>query len=141
MREKVVCPECSGALRGTTCTACGWQRPERSTIQTVEGELRAFSFSAIADKLRPGLRAECAKEPRKVWDAALAYCTERSRDETKARKWAYAMWRDIYQGEKLPSGWFDASIRPYDPNAYALIDRETRRYRKKTYAHRRAVAA
>ena len=140
VREKVVCPECSGAMRGSTCTGCGWERPARSTIRQVDGDLREFTFSAIAQKLRPGLRAECAKEPRKIWDAALSYALERSRDQEKARKWAYAMWRDIYSGSKLPGGWFDAAERPFDPNAYALIDREARRYRKKTYAHRQATA-
>lgn len=141
VREKVVCPECSGALRGPTCTACGWQRPERSTVQTVEGELRAFSFSAIAEKARGGIRAECAKDPRKVWDAAVAYCSERSRDEIKARKWAKAVWHGVYPGATMPHGWFNATPREVDPNAYALIDRETRRFRKKTYAHRQAISA
>ena len=141
VREKVVCPECSGALRGPTCTACGWERPERSTVQTVEGELRAFTFSAIAEKARGGIRAECAKDPRKVWDAAVAYCTERSRDEIKARKWAKAVWHGVYPGATMPHGWFNATPREVDPNAYSLIDRETRRFRKKTYAHRQAISA
>lgn len=141
IREKVTCPECSGALRGSTCTACGWERPARSTIQQVEGDLREFTFAAIAEQMRPGIRAECAKDPRKVWDAALAYCTERSRDEVKARKWAFGIWKGIYPGGKLPGGWFDASVRPFDPNAYALVDRETRRYRKKSYAHRQATGS
>lgn len=140
-REKVVCPECSGALRGNTCMSCGWERPARSHIHAVEGELREFDRETLGLQARPSLRAECVRDPRRMWDAALAFCTERSRDETKARKWAYALWRDIYQGAKLPGGWFNSSIRSFDPNAYALIDRETRRYRKKTYAHRAALAA
>ena len=41
----------------------------------------------------------------------------------------------------MPRGWFNATPREVDPTAYALIDRETRRYRKKTYSHRQAVAA
>lgn len=141
VREKVTCPECSGALRGNTCTACGWERPARSSITQVDGDLKEFTFDAIARTLRPGIRAECAKDPRKVWDAALAYCTERSRDETKARKWAFGIWKGIYPGGKMPRGWFDAAVRDADANAYALVDRETRRYRKKSYAHRQALNA
>ena len=141
VREKVVCPECSGAMRGSTCTACGWERPARSTIRQVDGDMREFTFDHIAASLRPGLRAECAKDPRKVWDAALSYCLEHSRDPARARKWAYAVWTGIYPGTKLPSGWFDAAERQPDPNAYALIDRETKRFRKKTYAHRQAISA
>jgi len=140
-REKVVCPECSGALRGTTCTACGWEKPARSGIQAVEGELREFDAGAMDIEARPGVRAECVKSPRKVWDAAVAYCTERSRDEVKARKWAKAIWHGVYPGASMPRGWFNATPREVDPTAYALIDRETRRYRKKTYSHRQAVAA
>lgn len=139
IREKVVCPECSGALRGSTCTACGWERPARSTIRQVDGDLREFHFAAISEKLRPGLRAEVAKDPRKVWDAALAYCMERSRDPVRARKWAYGVWNGVYPSAKLPSGWFDAAPRPFDQHAYALVDRETKRFRKKTYAHRQAT--
>lgn len=141
IREKVVCPECSGAMRASTCTGCGWERPARSTIRQVDGDMREFTFDHIAANLRPGLRADCAKDPRKVWDAALAYCSERSRDQAKARRWAYAVWTGIYPSSKLPSGWFDAAVRPFDAAAYSLVDRETKRFRKKTYAHRQATGA
>jgi superfamily II DNA or RNA helicase len=140
-REKLVCPECSGALRMNTCVACGWERPVRSHIHAVEGELREFNLSAFAENIRPGLRAECAKDPRKMWDAAVTYCMERSRDEAKARKWAYAVWRGIYQGQKLPSTWFNATPLNCDPNAYSLVDRETKRFRKQSTAQRRATAS
>ncbi len=141
IREKVTCPECSGAMRASTCTGCGWERPARSTIRQVDGDMQEFSFSQIAANLRPGLRADCAKDPRKVWDAALAYCLERSRDPQRGRKWAYGVWTGIYPNAKLPTGWFDAAERPFDANAYALVDRETKRFRKKTYAHKQATNA
>lgn len=129
-REKSVCPECSGALRGNFCMACGWERPARSGIVAVEGELRAFDPKALGLVARAGLRAECVKDPRMVWDAALAYCLDHCpRDENKARRWAYGVFRGIYEA-KLPAGWFDASRRICDPNAYALIDREVKRFRK-----------
>ena len=131
-REKTVCPECSGALRGNLCPACGWERPARSGIVTENGTLHAFDPAALGLTARAGLRAECLKDPRSVWDAALCYCMDHCpRDETKARKWAYGVWRGIFPDAKLPRGWFDASRRGCDQNAYALIDRETKRYRKK----------
>jgi DNA repair protein RadD len=130
-RQKVVCPECGGALRGTLCMACGWERPARSGIVAVEGTLQAFDPKALGLTAREGLRAECLKDPRAVWDAALAYCMDHCpRDENKARRWAYGCWRGIYPDAKLPSGWFDASRKSCDPNAYALIERETKRFRK-----------
>ena len=131
IREKVVCPECSGALRGTTCVACGWEKPSRSGIVAVDGELQKFDHEALGLTARAGLRAECLKDPRAVWDAALAYCLDHCpRDESKARKWSYGVWRGIFPEAKLPRGWFNAARRPCDQNAYALIGREVSRFRK-----------
>ena len=130
-RQQAVCPECSGAMRGPVCIACGWERPARSGVIAVEGELRAFDASQFTLTARDGLRAECLSDPRMVWDAALAYCMDHCpRDESKARRWAYGVWRGIFPEAKLPRGWFDASRRPADMNAYGLIDREVKRFRK-----------
>jgi superfamily II DNA or RNA helicase len=131
-REKAVCPECSGALRGNTCTACGWERPARSSIVSVDGEMVEFSLGRLALDARPGLRAECLGDPRKVWDAALHYTAVTTRKgEEHARKWAYGVWRGIYPGAKLPTGWFDAPITAMvDPGALSLIGREIKRFRK-----------
>ena len=82
---------------------------------------------------RAGLRADCLKESRKVWEAALTYCFERSRKgEEHARKWAYGIFRGVYPDSKLPFGWFDMSPVSADPHAYALIERETKRFRKQS---------
>lgn len=132
-REKVVCPECSGALRGNLCTACGWEKPARSGIVAVDGELREFNAPRNLMEPRKGLRAKCVDDPRAVWNAALNYCMERSRDAVKARKWAYGAFRGIYPGSKLPFGWYDmAPVAPM-PDAYALIEREVKRYRKNNH--------
>ena len=132
-REKVVCPECSGALRGNTCMSCGWERPARSNIHAVEGEMRAFDLVAMAMEPRPGLRAECLKDPRAIWQAALAYTNEKSRQGgEKARKWAYGVWRGVYPTSKLPQGWFNMPVSGVpDPNAYALVVREVKRFRER----------
>jgi hypothetical protein len=137
-RQQVVCPECSGAMRGPVCICCGWERPARSGVVAVEGELQAFDASRFTLPAREGLRAECIKDPRKVWDAALVYCFERSRKgEDHARKWAYGAWRGIYPNAKLPRGWYDAKPPAiWDGGAYALIEREQQRFRK---SHRRAA--
>lgn len=139
-RKKVVCPECGGVLRGNTCMACGWERPARSGIVAVEGEMRAFTPGApgAPGVIRPrdGLRAEIAGDARKVWEAALAYCFERSkRGEDAARRWAYGIWRGIYPSSKLPGGWY--AMRPpssCDPLAYGLVAREQSRFQKRTRA-------
>ena len=131
-REKVVCPECSGALRGNTCMACGWEKPARSGVHAVEGELVEFTLpDAMAP--RSGLRAECLKEPRKVWEAALVYTSERTRKgEDHARRWAFGVWKDIYPSAKPGFGWYDMPIpRSAAPDAYGLIDREVQRFRKR----------
>lgn len=131
VREKVVCPECSGTLRGTTCMCCGWEKPARSGIVAVDGELHAFDPSALGLSARAGLRAECLKDPRTVWDAALAYCLDnKPRDEEKARKWAYGIFRGIYPDAKLPRGWYESGRKAFNPAAYSLVEREVKRFRK-----------
>lgn len=129
-REKVVCPECSGALRGNVCTGCGWEKPARSQITEEEGTLVEFAPMKGMTP-RAGLRADCLKDPRAVWVAALAYTMERSKKgDGAARSWAYGVFRGIYPGGKLPFGWYD--MRPSTPqmDAYALIEREVKRFRK-----------
>jgi len=129
-REKAVCPECHGALRANVCLACGWERPARSGIVAVDGTLVAFDPSRLQVKARDGLRADCLSDPRVVWDAALAYCLDRKpHDEDKARRWAYGVWAGVYDGAKLPRGWYGAAKPLARPDAYALIDREVKRFR------------
>lgn len=140
VREKVVCPECSGAIRGSTCMSCGWERPARSNIHAVEGEMREFDPRALGLTARAGLRAECLASPRMVWEAALNHCAQISRSEEKARKQAYAVYCGIYPGSKPAFGWFDMPIPAFaDPNATALIDREIKRFRKKSPMRRAAA--
>lgn len=133
-RKKVVCPECSGAMRGPTCMACGYERPARSGIVEVEGSLHEFSAAAMGLEARAGLRAECLGDPRKVWDAALAYTMGATRKgEDHARKWAAGIWHGVYPSAgKLPRGWYGAAPGALiDPNAYALVEREVKRFRQK----------
>jgi len=131
VRERVVCPECAGALRGPTCMACGWERPARSRIHALEGQLLEFRRPEHLVP-RDGLRADILGDPRKVWEGALAYAMAHTRkSEDHARRWAYGIWRGVYPGARLPFGWFEAPapILP-DPAAYALAERETKRFRK-----------
>lgn len=130
-REKLVCPECSGALRLNTCMGCGWERPVRSHIHAVAGELREFDLQRFAENVRPGLRAECLKDPRAVWNGALNYAMDStSKGEQAARKWAAGIWFGIYPGQKLPFGWFDMPRQPPSPDTYSLAEREVKRFRK-----------
>lgn len=130
-RKQAVCPECSGAMRGPVCICCGWERPARSGIVSVDGELQAFDASRFTLKARDGLRAGCLNDPRKVWDGALAYCLDHCpRDEQKARRWAYGVWRGIFPDAKLPRGWFDHQRPVATPDAYALAEREVKRFRR-----------
>ncbi|MBK8909167.1 MAG: DEAD/DEAH box helicase [Rhodospirillales bacterium] len=134
-RAKAVCPECSGALRGNTCLACGWERPARSGIVAVDGALVAFDAETRGLKPRDGLRAAVLADPRALWEAALAYTSQRQTDGEKARRWAYGAWRGIYPGAKLPQGWYNAPVPAmWRDDAYGVIDREVRRFRKQRRA-------
>lgn len=130
-RKAVKCPECSGALRGLTCMACGWERPARSGVNAVEGELKEFRL-AEAMQPRPGLRADCLENPRAVWEAALSYTLANTRKgEDHARRWAYGVFRGVYPNSRLPFGWFDMPMPSRcDPKAFALVEREIKRFRK-----------
>lgn len=130
MREKVCCQNCSGALRGNLCLACGWERPAKSGIVAVEGTMTEFRPEMLGMKARDGLRAACTNDPKQVWQGALNYALDHAHDQEKARRWAYGIFRGVYPGAKLPSGWFDAPRTVCGPDAYALADREAKRFRK-----------
>ena len=133
-RDKPICPECSGALRGNTCVCCGWEKPARSGIVAVEGIMQEFKPEAMGLTARSGLRAECLKDPRKVWAAALSYTHERSRKGPEhALKWAKAIFHGIYPNDWPSRNWGIEPPAMADQNAYALIEREQKRYRKTTH--------
>lgn len=142
VREKVVCPECSGAIRNNICMSCGWERPAKSGIQAVAGQLCEFDPSALGIEARSGLRADCLKHPRKVWEAALQYCASATRKgEDHARRWAAGVWYGVYPGAKMPFGWYGMTIPagPVDPGAWSLVEREVNRFRKNANRQRRAA--
>lgn len=130
--DKPVCAECKGALRGNLCLACGWEKPARSGIVALDGVMQEFDAKALGLTARDGLRADCLKDPKAVYNAALCYSIEHCRDGDcpKSRKQAYAIWRGVYPNEKPPFGWFDMKLTPPDASAYALADREVKRFRK-----------
>lgn len=139
-REKVVCPECSGALRGNICMSCGWERPARSNIHAVEGELREFDPTGLGMTPRAGLRAECLKDPRGVYSACVYYAIANCRegDCDKARKRAFAMWCGIYPGERAKPGWYGMRTGAPSADALALVEREVARFRKTSRMRRAA---
>lgn len=121
------------------CSDCGWERPRRGEIEVVQGELIDFAHTTTgAFKPRDGLRAECLKDPKAVWNAALAYCFANSSHggPEKARKWAFGIWAGIYPGSKLPKGLYDAPCTHSLVTLvqYSLIEREVARFRKKRRA-------
>ncbi|MEQ1955988.1 DEAD/DEAH box helicase [Mesorhizobium yinganensis] len=136
VKQKYFCGDCGLQMEAgsDTCPSCGWQRPKRGEIQTVEGTLIDFEHS-IADAYQPrkGLRAECLKDPRGVWNAALSHCLMNSkRDPEKLRRWAYGIWRGIYPNSKLPSGLYSAAPNggAVTSDQWGLIDREITRFRR-----------
>ncbi|RSC31229.1 ATP-dependent helicase [Agrobacterium sp. FDAARGOS_525] len=144
-KKKHFCGQCGMQIEpmAVSCAACGWERPNSNTIQVVQGELIDFEVSAKTSfQPRKGLRAECLSDPKSIWNAALAYCMSNTRKgEDAARKWAYGIWAGIYPSSKLPYGLFDVACRPNDvaPDAWNLIDREVRRFRKGSKSSRSAA--
>jgi superfamily II DNA or RNA helicase len=134
-KKEHFCQDCGTQMPpgDAACPDCGWQRPQRGEIQIVEGQVIDFAHDAsVAFKPRAGLRAACLKDPRGVWNAALAYCLANTGKGAEAgRKWAYGVWRGIYPGSKLPYGLFDApcDFQHVGQDEYGLIEREVRRFR------------
>jgi superfamily II DNA or RNA helicase len=134
-RKERFCGECGTQMEtgNPCCPACGWERPERGEIQFVQGELIDFELS-MGERFEPrkGLRAECLKDPKAIWVAALSYTTSySSKGPEHARKWAAGIWKGIY--ERWPPRSFDSI--PCDPSRvtpdqYSLVEREVRRFRK-----------
>ena len=139
IKQKYFCGDCGLQMEpaSVACQSCGWERPRRGEIQTVEGTLIDFELSTKAlFQPRKGLRAACLKDPRAIWNAALGYCLAESRKgDEAARKWACGIWYGIYPtASKLPNGWFSA---PCDHDSitveqFSLIERERRRFRKQS---------
>jgi DNA repair protein RadD len=136
IKAKHFCGDCGLQLEPAvmSCPACGWERPKRGEIQTVEGELIDFEVSIkAAFQPRQGLRADCLKNPRAIWNTALAYTLANSRNgQERARKWAYGIWAGIYPGSKLPYGLYDAICdqSAVGPEEWGLIEREVKHFRK-----------
>jgi superfamily II DNA or RNA helicase len=136
-KATLFCRECGMQMEvgSDICPSCGWERPKRGEIQTVQGELIDFEVSLkSAYPPRKGLRAACLSDPRKVWHTALSYCQSHTRKgEIAARKWAYGVWRGIYPDSSLPFGLFegpcDQSLVRED--AWGLVEREVTRFRKR----------
>jgi superfamily II DNA or RNA helicase len=136
VKQKHFCGECGTQMEpgNDTCPSCGWERPKRGEIQTVQGELIDFDHTpAKTFAPRKGLRAACLDDPRGIWNAALVYCQANSRKgEMAARKWAYGVWRGIYPNSTLPFGLYEAfgDAKRVRLDEWGLIEREVARFRK-----------
>lgn len=144
-KTDMFCGECSMQMepRSDCCAACGWQRPRPGEIRVVQGELIDLDIrSAAVFKPRDGLRAVCLEEPRRVWNAALAYCFDHGRKgEDAARKWAFGIWAGIYPNAKLPYGLYGAACDApaVQVEEWQLIEREVKRFRSGASKKRRAA--
>lgn len=143
-RKERFCAECGMQMAAGefTCSSCGWEKPQRGEIQIVQGELIDFELE-IGARFEPrhGLRAECLKDPRAIWNACLSYTSSySSKGPEAAQKWAMGVWFGIYDGAKPPRGFFDTKADPgkVQTDQWSLVEREVRRFRK---SHKSARAA
>lgn len=136
IKRQHFCGDCGMQMEPASivCQSCGWERPKRGEIQTVEGQLIDFEVSMkAAFQPRSGLRAACLKNPRGIWNAALSYCLSHTRKgDAAARKWAYGVWRGIYPDSQLPYGLYYASVDHVSlrEDEWGLIEREVKRFRE-----------
>ncbi|WP_158876974.1 DEAD/DEAH box helicase [Antarcticirhabdus aurantiaca] len=142
-KTTLFCRECGMQMeaKAEACPACGWEKPRRGEIQIVQGELIDLDVTTRHGFApRAGLRADCLADPQRMWTAALAFTSTKTRRGAEhARKWAMGIWSDIYPNNKLPRGLYEAPCDPSGVRAdeWALIDREVKRFRK--HGSRRAA--
>lgn len=135
-KKKYFCTQCGSDMppMAKTCPCCGYERPQRSSVEVIEGELIDVELTAKgAFKPRDGLRAPCLDDPKAIWNAALSYCFVNGRKgEDISRRWAFGIWRGVYPEAKLPRGLYDKQPdhARITSDQYSLIDREVKRYRK-----------
>lgn len=137
VKKERFCGDCGMQMEAgaMVCQSCGWEKPARGEIRVIEGQVQDFQLSLMSNfQPRQGLRAECLKDPRAVWAAAVAYWLDRVHgDIDKATKCAYRNWKGIYPDAKLPSGLWDKGAQMateaewmFTPE-WSLIDREVKR--------------
>jgi len=137
IKQQYFCMDCGMQMEAgsDTCPSCGWQRPKRGEIQIVHGELIDLDVSLKnAFQPRKGLRAECLKDPKGIWNAALCYCFANTRKgQEAARKWAFGIWCGIYPGSKLPYGLYlsSADQSALREDQWGLIEREVKAFRRR----------
>jgi DNA repair protein RadD len=145
-KDKYFCSQCGSQVQplAKKCPSCGYERPHRSSVEVIEGELIDVELSTKgAFKPRDGLRAPCLTDPKAIWNAALSYCfVNGTKGEDVSRKWAYGVWRGIYPSSKLPHGFYEKNPehQKITMDQYSLIDREVRRFRKKSKTSRKSQA-
>lgn len=135
-RKERFCGCCGMAMEpgAMICASCGWEKPQRGEIEIVQGELIDLDLK-VGERFSPrkGLRAECLKDPKAVFNAALSYATYHTRKGPEAaRKWAMGIWFGIYDGAKPPRGFFDSPVNHgrVIPEQWSLIEREVTKFRR-----------
>lgn len=135
-RKERFCGCCGMAMDAGAmiCASCGWEKPQRGEIEIVQGELIDLNLK-VGERFAPrkGLRAECLKDPKAVFNAALSYATYNTRKGPEAaRKWAMGIWFGIYNGAKPPRGFFDVSVNhgKVIPEQWSLVEREVNKFRR-----------
>ncbi|RWI46376.1 MAG: ATP-dependent helicase [Mesorhizobium sp.] len=137
VKQKHFCGGCGLQMEpgAISCIRCGWARPKRGEIQTVEGKLIDLDMSTkTAFQPRKGLRAACLKDPRAIFNAALSYCASNTRKgDDFARRWACGVWHGIYPNSNLPRGFYDTACNhsAVRPEEWSLVEREVQNHRKK----------
>ena len=145
-KDKYFCSQCGLQVPplAKKCPSCGYERPHRSSVEVIDGELIDVELSTKgAFKPRDGLRAPCLTDPKAIWNAALSYCfVNGTKGEDVSRRWAYGVWRGIYPSSKLPHGFYEKNPehQKITTDQYSLIDREVRRFRKKSKTSRKSQA-
>ena len=127
-RADVACKQCGFVFDGTTCPACGAQRPRRpSNIRSRAGRLDQLDLRNRGAMLNKGDR-------RAVWQSLCEVAAAMTMTEERGRKLALAQYRELFGGWP-PHGWHYAP-QGNDPlpGTEALVRKQLAAYRKRVKA-------
>jgi superfamily II DNA or RNA helicase len=109
-RKELVCGRCRAIMvpRMSSCPACGWERPHRSSdVTVVAGGTQRIDLSHQPSRRFDFANHPLLRDPQTAFQSFVAWATARKRgDETAGRRWAAGIYKGVY--DRWPPPAFDA---------------------------------
>jgi DNA repair protein RadD len=139
-RKELLCFGCQAVLPPGTpvCSACGRERPRRSTdVTNVSGVTRLLTLNAASARKFDYSNHPILRDQAVAYQSFLAFTTHRKKgDEAAGRRWAAGLYKGVYG--RWPSRSFDGL--PHNPDLLTLDVERFCRNEMARYSKSRAAA-